>query len=85
MSLEELMDIQVALQQEEARLQKQLNAIQGAISALNGHSGPSAARSVSQNGNGSKRTMSAAGRAKISKAAKARWAKFHAERAKRGK
>ena len=80
------MDIRLALQQEEARLQKQLKGIQGAISALNGsHSGPSAARSVSQNGTGRKRTMSAAGRAKISKAAKARWAKFRAEKAKKAK
>jgi hypothetical protein len=76
------MDIQVALQQEEARLRKQLNAIQGAIGALNGsHSVSPAARK----GTGRKRTMSAAGRAKISKAAKARWAKFHAQKAKKSK
>jgi hypothetical protein len=79
------MDILVALRQEEARLQKQLKGIQGAISALNGHSGRAPAHSVIQHGTGRKRTMSAAGRAKISKAAKARWAKFHAERAKRAK
>ena len=78
------MDIVVALKQEEAKLQKQLKGIQGAIAALNGagHT-PHSAQSVSNKG--VRKTMSAAARARISKATKARWAKFRAENAKKGK
>jgi hypothetical protein len=80
------MDILMALKQEEAKLQQQLKGIQGAIAALNGaHHAPSRARFVGHKGVHRMRTLSAAARAKISKAAKARWAKFRAEKAKRGK
>ena len=80
------MDILVALKKEEAKLQQQLKGIQRAIAALNGaHHAVSGAQLVSHKRVHSKRTMSAAARAKISKASKARWAKFRAERAKRGK
>jgi len=82
------MDIVVALKQEEAKLQQQqqLKGIQGAIAALNGarHT-PHGAQPVSHKGVRRKRTMSVAARAKISKATKARWAKFRAEKAKQGK
>lgn len=64
------MDIVATLKREEARLQKRLTGIQGAIKALVG---------VSSNGNstGSKRCgMSAAGRARIAAAQRKRWAKF---------
>jgi predicted TIM-barrel fold metal-dependent hydrolase len=79
------MDIVVALKQEEAELQKQLKGIQGAIAALDGarHT-PHGARRVSHKGV-HKRTMSAAARANISKATKARWEMFRAENAKKGK
>jgi len=80
------MDILVALKQEHAKLQQQLEGIQGAIAALNGvHHGPRRAQPVSHKGVQRKRTMSAAGRAKISKLTKERWAKFRAEKAKKGK
>jgi hypothetical protein len=79
------MNIVQALKQEEAKLQKQLKGIQGAIAILDGarHTvyGP---QTVSHKGV-PKRTMSAAAKAKISKATKARWAKFRAEKAKKGK
>jgi hypothetical protein len=75
------MDILAVLRQEEGKLQHQLQGIQGAIAALNGHS-----RSiVTPTGATRKRTMSAAARARISKATKARWAKFRAEKAKKRK
>ena len=84
------MDIQAALKQEEARLQKQLRGIQGAIAAING--GHSARLSSSAGGSKSvtrktavKRTMSAAARARISKATKERWAKFRANELKKAK
>jgi hypothetical protein len=83
MYLEESMDILLALKQEETRLQKQLKGILGAITALNGSHTTSTGALVAQGGR--RRTMSAAARARISKATKARWAKFRAEKNKRGK
>ena len=86
MFLEESMDILVALKQEEVKLQRQLKGIQGAILALNGSQPASvSSKLVSPNGVSRQRTMSAAGRARISKLTKARWAKFRAEKAKRAK
>jgi hypothetical protein len=86
MFMEESMDILVALKQEEVKLQRQLKGIQGAILALNGlHPAPATSKLVSPNGVSHKRTMSAAGRARISKLTKARWAKFRADKAKRAK
>ena len=81
------MNIIGALKQEESKLQQQLTAVQGAIAALNG-SGTTAvslshARSASRRG--AKRTLSAAGRANIIRAVKARWAKVRAEKAKKAK
>ena len=79
------MDILVALKQEELKLQRQLRGIQGAILALNGsHVVPARPQPVSHKGVSRKRTMSAAGRAKISKLTKERWRKFR-EKAKRAK
>jgi len=67
------------LRREEAKLQNQLSAVRGAIQALNGHTNGSAAGTrVSR----PRRSMSAAARARISKATKARWARFRADTAK---
>jgi hypothetical protein len=86
MFLEESMDILVALKQEELKLQRQLKGIQGAILALNGsHTPASRTTLVSHHGVNRKRTMSAAGRAKVSKLTKERWRKFRTEKAKRAK
>jgi hypothetical protein len=83
---EESMDILVALKQEELKLQRQLRGIQGAIVALNGsHSTASGTSTTAHKTVGRRRVMSAAARAAISKATKARWAKFRAEKAKRAK
>jgi hypothetical protein len=79
------MDILVALKQEEVKLQRQLKGIQGAIASLNGSSSNSSEPATGQERVGRKRTMSAAARAAISKATKARWAKFRAEKAKKAK
>lgn len=80
------MDILAALKQEETSLKKQSKAIRAAIIALNGSRIASidTPEFVPKKG-GHKRTMSAAGRAKISKATKARWAQFRAEKKKRRK
>ena len=77
------MDILAALRQEEGKLQHQLKGIQIAIAALNGHS--SRATIVTPSRATRKRTMSAAARARISKATKARWAKFRAEKGRKAK
>jgi hypothetical protein len=77
------MDILAALKQEEAKLQQQLTGIQGAIKALNGRA--SSIQPATKVGGRVKRVMSAAARAKISKATKARWAKFRAEKSRKGK
>jgi hypothetical protein len=73
------MNILAALKQEERKiegqlnkLQKQLNGIRIAAKAL----GNSASREVTQV---KKRVLSAAAKAKISKAAKKRWAKFRSQ------
>ena len=81
------MNIVEALHSEEAKLQRQLTAVKSAIAALNG--GGTTVVSPQHvsipNGNGGKRTLSAAGRANIIQAAKARWAKIRAEKAEKAK
>jgi len=81
------MNIMAALKQEEAKfqiqmgkLQQQLDTVRAAMKVLKGgmtSSGKPTGRK--------KRVMSAAARAKISKATKERWAKFRAEKGKKGK
>jgi peptidoglycan hydrolase CwlO-like protein len=78
------MDILAALKQEEAKLQKQadtlrqqLDAVRAAMKVLGGE-----VTSVGKPIGRKKRVMSAAARAKISKATKERWAKVRAEKAK---
>jgi predicted nucleic acid-binding Zn-ribbon protein len=73
------MNILAALKQEEKKLQHQLSGIQSAIAALNGrHNAVSAAPSSYREPVRRKRTLSAAARAKISRAAKERWARVRA-------
>jgi hypothetical protein len=81
------MNIVEALHNEETKLERQLTAVKSAIVALNG-GGKRAVlpgHITSSDGKSTKRTLSAAGRAKISRAAKARWAKIRAEKAKKAK
>jgi hypothetical protein len=66
------------LEKELSKLQHQLNGVRAAARAL----GSKASREVTEV---KKRVMSAAARAKISKATKARWAKFRAEKNKKAK
>jgi len=81
------MDIVQVLRQEEAKLQRQLAGIRGAITALNGSAktAVSPVRTGSPTVTNGKKTMSAAVRAKIARSAKARWAKIRAEKAKKAK
>jgi hypothetical protein len=81
------MNIVEALHNEESKLQRQLTAVKSAIAALNG-GGTTAVlpgHTSSLNGTSGKRTMSAAAKAKIARAARARWAKIRAEKAKKAK
>jgi hypothetical protein len=78
------MSILAELRREKAKLQKQadkvrqqLDAVRAAMKIL-GRGASSSGKPISRK----KRVMSAAARAKISKATKARWAKFRAEKAK---
>jgi hypothetical protein len=75
------MDIVAALKQEEAKLQQRLTGIQRAIEALNGRANSRGA--IGEATVTKKWVMSAAARARISRASKARWARFRA--AKRAK
>jgi len=66
------------LEKELGKLQHQLNGVRAAAKAF----GSKASREVAQI---KKRVMSAAARAKISRATKALWAKFRAEKNKKAK
>jgi 2-keto-3-deoxy-6-phosphogluconate aldolase len=71
------MDILAALKQEEAKLQKQLTGVRGAIVALGGAKTVATTRSGNRaKKTGAKRVMSPALRARLSKLAKERWAKI---------
>lgn len=84
------MDILEALKQEQGKLQHQLKAIETAIAVLNAssngaHREMASLRAVSRDRTAPRQTMSAAVRTKISKATKARWAKYRAEKARKAK
>ena len=73
------MDILAALKLEEAKLQKQLTGVRGAIVALGGaKTVTSSGRTSHAKRKGAKRVMSAALRARLSKLAKERWARIKA-------
>ena len=76
------MHILAAIKREEKRLEKQLGKLQHQLNGIR-----AAAKALGDSTNRElkavkKRAMSAAARAKISKATKARWAKFRAAKAK---
>ena len=79
------MDLRAAIKREERKLQNELSRLQNKLSGVQAAAkalGSKAGREVTQV---KKHVMSAAARAKISKASKARWAKFRAEKSKKGK
>jgi hypothetical protein len=79
------MDLLAAIKQEERKLQKELSRLRNKLSGVQAAAkalGSKAGREVAQV---KKHVMSAAARAKISKATKARWAKFRAEKNKKTK
>ncbi len=85
------MDILVALRQEEAKWEKEVSAAQQQLDNVRaamkllggmGSSAKATGSSTNKTTGGKKRVMSAAARAKVSKANKERWAKFRAAKAK---
>jgi hypothetical protein len=73
------MDILAAIKREEKKLEKQLGKLQHQLNGIRAAAkalGDSTAREVTAV---KKRVMSAAAKAKISKATKKRWAKFRAQ------
>jgi geranylgeranyl pyrophosphate synthase len=73
------MSILAAIRREEKKVKKQLTKLQGDLNGLQSAAkalGKSAGRDLNS---AKKHVLSAAGRAKMSKAAKKRWAKFKAE------
>ena len=77
------MDLLAAIKREERKLERELSKLQSKFSGLRAAAkalGDSTIRGVTQV---KKRVLSAAAKAKISKATKARWAKFRAEKDKK--
>ena len=73
------MDLLSAIKREERKLEKELGKLQGKLNGVRAAAkalGETTARGVTQV---KKRFLSAAAKAKISKAAKKRWAKFRAQ------
>jgi hypothetical protein len=77
------MDLLAAIKREERKLERELRKLQSKFNGLRAAAkalGDSTIREVTQV---KKRVLSAAAKAKISKATKARWAKFRAEKDKK--
>jgi hypothetical protein len=77
------MDLMAAIKREERKLERELSKLQSKFNGLRAATkalGDSTIRGVIQV---KKRVLSAAAKAKISKATKARWAKFRAEKDKK--
>ena len=79
------MDLLAAIKREERKLEKELSKLQHQLSGVRAAAKALGAKTVREVTQVKKRVMSAAARAKISKATKARWAKFRAEKHKKAK
>jgi hypothetical protein len=79
------MDLLAAIKREERKLEKELGKFQRQLNGVRAAAKALSATTVREVTQVKKRVMSAAARAKISKATKARWAKFRAEKNKKAK
>ena len=79
------MDLLAAIKREERKLEKELGKLQHKLNGVRSAAKALGATTVREVTQVKKRVMSAAARAKISKATKARWAKFRAEKNKKAK
>ena len=73
------MDLLSAIKREERKLEKELSKLQGKLSGVRAAARALGDKTVREVTQVKKRVMSAAARAKISKATKARWARFRAQ------
>jgi hypothetical protein len=76
------MDLLAALKREERKLEQELSKLQGKLSGVRAAANALGDKTIKEVTQVKKRVMSAAARAKISKATKARWAKFRAREKK---
>ena len=72
------MDLLAAIKREERKLEKELAKLQGKLSGVRAAANALGDKTIKEVTQVKKRVMSAAARAKISKATKARWAKLRA-------
>jgi predicted nucleic acid-binding Zn-ribbon protein len=77
------MDLLAAIKREERKLEKELSKLQNKLSGVRDAAKALGDKTVREVTQVKKRVMSAAARAKISKATKLRWAKFRAEKNKK--
>ena len=73
------MDLLAAIKREERKLEKELAKLQGKLSGVRAAAIALGNTSIKEGTKVKKRVMSAAARAKISKATKLRWARFRAQ------
>ena len=73
------MDLLAAIKREERKLEKELAKLQGKLSGVRGAANALGNTIVREVPKVKRRVMSAAARAKISRATKLRWAKFRAQ------
>jgi len=79
------MDLLAAIKREEQKLEKELTKLQGRLNGIRAAAKALGATTVREVTQVKKRVLSAAAKAKISKATKARWARFRAEKNKKAK
>jgi len=77
------MDLLAAIKREERKIEKELTKLQGKLSGVRTAAKALGDKTVREVNEVKKRVMSAAARAKISKATKERWAKFRAGKNKK--
>jgi len=73
------MDLLAAIKREERKLEKELAKLHGKLSGVRAAANALGDTTIKEVTHVKKRVMSAAARAKISKATKARWARFRAQ------
>jgi hypothetical protein len=79
------MDLLAAIKREEQKLEKELTKLQGQLNGIRAAAKALGATIVREGTGVKKRVLSAAAKAKISKATKARWARFRADKNKKAK
>lgn len=77
------MNLLATIKREERKLERELSKLQGKLSGVRAAAKALGGETVREIATVKKRVMSAAARARISKATKARWAKFRAEKNKK--